>query len=106
MTTEEWEEIQRDPKAASVKTTVIHEGAWVRLQAGPCPFYRSGCTIYEIRPYNCRRFSCGRWEPDREPFMANPMVLIRGNNDLRWSYRDQQRAAQPWAKAHGWREDA
>lgn len=82
------------------------EDGFVTLLGSPaCPFYDHGCTVYDVRPYNCRRFMCFR-ERD-EPFnpvaIENAIILIR---DLRRQYDRNQRAAQPWADAHGWKDQA
>jgi Fe-S-cluster containining protein len=73
----------------------------VVLMGTPCPFYQDGCTVYDIRPYNCRRYMCGR-EGD-EPFDPAPIpakvLQIRG---LRKQYQMNQKKAQKWARQHGW----
>lgn len=76
----------------------------------PCRFLSgTTCTIYEHRPYNCRRFICLRPDPDDEPletggplgcFNASERILL--NRDARRFYAHHQRKAQRWADAHGW----
>lgn len=107
MTAPEREALLAHPGAAGISAQfdVSEHGQWVAMKAGPCPFYVASdksCRVYEARPYNCRRFQCGRWDPASEPFRLNPMPIIRSNNDLRWSYRKNQAAHQEWANAHGW----
>ena len=43
-----------------------------RLQAGPCPLLTEDrtCSVYTVRPFNCRRFVCLR-EKD-EPWVSGP----------------------------------
>lgn len=78
-----------------------HDG-FLNLVAGPCPFFDDGCAIYDNRPYNCRRFQCGRWDAKSEPWMPDPMPAIVADKKLRRSYDLNQNAAQVWAIAHGW----
>lgn len=105
MTTAEWAVLSAHPAAEgrTLITDTSREG-WVALRAQPCPFYSDagGCAVYDVRPYNCRRFQCGRWEPSRQPFAIDPMPVIRADNDLRWSYSKNQRQHAAWALAHGW----
>jgi len=83
---------------------------FVRLRARPCPLIDTDgrCTVYAVRPYNCRRFVCLR-NPD-EPWIsgANGSCV---NLDRRLAssyqavafYRTNQRVAQrEWGDAHGW----
>ncbi len=81
----------------------------MELLAKPCPLAEvdkaSGhvhCTVYDIRPYNCRRFQCGRHDPKVEPFAVNPLPLISKDRILRRSYAINQRKAQRWGREHGW----
>ena len=69
------------------------------------------CTVYAVRPYNCRRWGCFRPTTD-EPFL----VSVRPHPDTGqlmpvrlWTEKPvarqlarMQRHAQPWALAHGW----
>jgi Fe-S-cluster containining protein len=86
---------------------------FVALQAHPCPLYDAetkACTVYDIRPYNCRRFACLRPHPDREPWLSDPLsgACVNRDDRLRRSriarrlLRVIQEKAQPWARAHGW----
>lgn len=77
-----------------------HEDArFVRLQAGPCPLYQNGqCSIYESRPYQCRRFACMR-DDLSEPYDWRDRDLTR---DQRRQLVVIQRHAQRWARSHGW----
>jgi Fe-S-cluster containining protein len=86
---------------------------FVALHAHPCPLYDAetkACTVYDIRPYNCRRFACLRPHPDREPWLSDPLsgACVNRDDRLRRSriarrlLRVIQEKAQPWARAHGW----
>jgi Fe-S-cluster containining protein len=78
--------------------------------ARPCPFYEAQetggvCRIYESRPYNCRRFMCGR-DDLTAPYDAGavdgiPMRVLT-SDDLRAQYAQNQADAHGWAEAHGW----
>lgn len=81
----------------------------IAMNARPCPFLNlrtNACTVYDVRPYNCRRFQCGRWDTTKEPYTEHPLPLISRDNDLYWSYKQNQRLHQPWAREHGWPDDA
>lgn len=74
------------------------------LLGSPCPFWDGSCTVYDVRPYNCRRYMCGR--EGEEPFDPAPVpqkvLQIRG---LRRQYAMNQKKAQKWARNHGWRDE-
>lgn len=80
------------------------------LVARPCPFYEAsvGCRVYEERPFNCRRYMCGR-DDLSEPYDANTMhgipMRVLTSADLRSDYMVQQAEAHKWADAHGWGAD-
>lgn len=76
---------------------------FVRLLAGPCPLLDDTglCSVYEVRPLNCRRYMCGRqdgeaWTPDAIP------LRVLTNRDLRRQYAVNERKAQRWGRAMGW----
>ena len=92
-----------DRAARPLTWTERPEHGFVTLIAAPCPFYKNGCAIYESRPYNCRRGGCFRWFPRTEAFANDPMPRINADRDLKRSYAQQQRKAQRWAVAHGWK---
>jgi Fe-S-cluster containining protein len=79
---------------------------FLSMQAGPCPFLEGNdCTVYAVRPLNCRRFMCGRDSKD-EPFPveAVPMKVL-ASRDLRRQYAlNQRRAMARWGHSHGWQE--
>jgi Fe-S-cluster containining protein len=107
MTPQELSVLTSLPMAASVQlqTETSADGRFVTMQAKPCPFYdaiRRSCAVYEHRPYNCRRFQCGRWDTRTQPYQNDPMPAIKADNDLRWSYGRNQQQHSAWALAHGW----
>ena len=112
MRTEEWRELaDRVPQRAVTLDRSREAKGWIALKAAPCPFYDYGeraCTVYDVRPYNCRRFMCGRWDVTKEPFIDSRTAMltkIAADNDLRWSFRRMMTAAIAWAVAHGWTAD-
>ena len=105
MTDAEWANLAPHAERLALTVDVASRDGWTLLAAHPCPFYdtaQKACAVYEDRPYNCRRFQCGRWNVQAEPFTMRPLALIKSDNDLRWSYDANQREHQPWALAHGW----
>ncbi len=107
MTTAEWDVLKDRPSVRPVVAdTSRADTGWIALKAAPCPYFDTAakeCTVYESRPFNCRRFQCGRWDVTTQPFTISPMAIIRADNDLRWSYDRNQRAHTEWALAHGWK---
>lgn len=78
------------------------------LSAKPCPFVtpENRCNVYDIRPYNCRRFGCMRPDVKTEPFAASTLTkrLIESSS-ARSQYQVMQAEAQEWAVAHGWKDE-
>lgn len=80
---------------------------FVRLQAAPCPLLVEGqCSVYDARPFNCRRFICGRvgdepWESANDVCL-NLTDRLAQSLDFQEFYRSNQKRAQVWARAHGW----
>jgi len=89
-----------------VKTT----GTFISLQAAPCPLLDGNrCTVYEVRPYNCRRWGCLRpnldeqFEPDHGEFgCANVRDRVTQDRKARRFMARLQSKAQRWALNHGW----
>jgi Fe-S-cluster containining protein len=97
MTLAERDEVERAVPSGVVLSFLPHaDPRFVRLSAKPCPLYADGCTVYAVRPYNCRRFACLREDYTR-PYDEGPQTR---------SDRRQliviQRHAQRWARSHGW----
>lgn len=101
-------EIERAAPSGVALTFLPHEDArFVRLQAGPCPLYDgSGCSVYAVRPFNCRRYACGRDDVTTEPFVegAIPVRFFRDRPFRRQLQTIQTRAYRKWAVSHGWEE--
>lgn len=104
------------PKALLFNTSEASKG-WLRLQAeGACPLLerdaagKASCSAWKARPYQCRRFVCGRPDPTTEPYeLGGPMGCknlsdrIKQSLDFAEFYRANQRRAQrAWAESHGW----
>lgn len=81
----------------------VADARFVRLQAGPCPLYRDGgCSVYAVRPFNCRRFACGRADVSAEPFTDGVPARFFSDRAFRRQAVLIQRKASSWARAHGW----
>ena len=98
------------PRRYAGFVTPTRDPRFMVMATGPCSFlwYRNGaaqCRAYAVRPYNCRRYMCGR-PPGLHPWDDAPVpARVLGDRGLRRAYDRQQREAQPWALAHGWREE-
>lgn len=76
---------------------------WV-LMAQPCAFLTVGntCSVYEARPFNCRRYACYRPDPAAEPWSEACLHERLSDRMVRRDYARKQRRAQVWASQHGW----
>lgn len=107
-------------KAAIIAATtrrlvwMVKDG-WAALQAAPCPLLDRDadglavCSVYDVRPLNCRRFACGRVSPETEAYEtdANGACLnmterLAYSKPFRSWAKRLQRQAQVWADTHGW----
>lgn len=93
---------------------------FVYLRGKPCPLLGRDeqglavCTVWVLRPYNCRRFGCFRPDPATEPYEAENLDLERlrlgcanlsdrlKDRRVRRAYAKMQRKAAKWAVRHGW----
>ena len=82
---------------------------FVQLQAKPCPLLGAdgGCTIYSIRPFNCRRFMCLRvgdeeWQTNPDGSCHNFTARLAQSRAARRFYELMQRKTSRWALKHGW----
>lgn len=87
------------------------DATMLAMKAGPCPLYVfHTCLVYENRPYNCRRFLCMRPDVKAEPLEGdgwkNHDDRVRTNRHMRRMAIRNQKDAQKWADAHGWKKDA
>jgi hypothetical protein len=59
--------------ATPILWSPLDDSRFVAMQgAGTCPLLttqdgQASCSVYEVRPYNCRRFGCFRPDPATEP---------------------------------------
>lgn len=94
---------------------ITQADGFVFLRARPCPYFRRDakqkglCTVYAVRPYNCRRFMCARvpgeaWQENEHGACLNLEDRLNQSRPFRRFYAVVQRRAQTWARAHGWRE--
>ena len=78
---------------------------FIEMQAGPCPFLGGDdrCTVYAVRPMNCRRYMCGR-DSREEPVDLSPIPLrVLQNPALKKQYRiNQQNHMRRYGHHHGW----
>lgn len=84
-----------------------------------CPFLsrevdgKATCTIYDSRPYNCRRFQCLRPDPSTEAFELGGPLGCKNLSDrlddslhaLKFFESNQRRALREWGTSHGWEKD-
>ncbi len=105
MTTREGALLMATAPTVPVAFRKMQDG-FVALKAQPCPFYADHrCTVYEVRPYNCRRFGCMRPDVHAEPFDVEGSNLRDRVQTSRVAWRlakKMQRQAQPWARKMGW----
>ncbi len=70
-----------------------------------CPFLgENSCSIYDIRPCQCRMFHCGRAKKE-DPFLSTlnqiGELMDIDPNYAYWKKRMEDAAAS-WGNAHGW----
>src|SRR5689334_8410128 len=101
MTHAERAEIERAAASSVVLSWREHEdGRFVRLMAHPCPLYLGEtCAVYDVRPFNCRRFACQRADYTTQRYDQGPQT----RQDKR-QLIVIQRHAQKWGRSHGWSE--
>ncbi len=106
MTVSEKAELLAHP-AAQGRTLVWDmnpNGQWAALKAGPCPFLdgQSSCSVYAVRPTNCRRFGCFRASV-AEPFLdKNGGALFDVSRAVRRGVHRLVVQSRRWAESHGW----
>lgn len=78
---------------------------FIDLVAGPCPYLAGDrCSVYDVRPYNCRRWMCGRSPGEALTDLAAVPLKVLTDPDLKAQYARNQADHQGWARAHGWAE--
>lgn len=85
------------------------------MELHPCPFLSDQglCLVHEIRPYNCRRFMCGRVDVARESYEIDQFgsclnLADRMETSQRFAhfYNTAERKHQKdWAVKMGWKRD-
>lgn len=100
-----------DEKRASLVWRPYTDNVRVTLQGPPCPLLDDNrCSVYAVRPYQCRRWGCFRPDPKAEPLIADHGFLGAKNTRERYEQsrtvrRELQlmeRKAQRWGLKHGW----
>ena len=85
----------------------------VAMLGAPCPMLKDNlCSVYPVRPYNCRRFGCYRPDVTKEPFEKGTVEQLGcvnladrlGDRRVRRDYALNQRKAMRWARKMGWSE--
>ncbi len=109
MTHQEWALLATVRPGVSVRPHDDDPGRFVVLDGTPCPFLGADnlCTVYDVRPTNCRRFMCQR--APGEPFLSggplgclNLSIRVVKSRKVRRAYEQNQRKAHKWAVQHGW----
>lgn len=102
MTHQERSEIERRVPSTVVLSWRPHEESrFVRLTAKPCPLLDGNqCSVYDVRPFNCRRYGCLRKDVTTEAWVEGPPVPQ--TRDDRRTLVVLQRHGQRWARSHGW----
>lgn len=110
MTTAEAEELTR-ASDRPMTFAVLSEAGKVALRPVPgtdtCPLLGDdgGCTVYAVRPFNCRRWGCFR------PTLSEPFAMAvtpegrprrEAEKPVARQLARMQHHALPWALAHGW----
>lgn len=112
LTVTELAEMRRIVPSITPDVSVAQTPGFLILKGRPCPYLardhrqRWTCRVHGVRPYNCRRYMCGRMDIRVEPFDDRPIPLpILSNRHLRRQYERNQRHAQRWALSHGWQPE-
>ena len=100
--------IRARPDAREMAWTPLGNNMF-ELKAHPCPLLGADglCTVYDVRPYNCRRFMCLRgpgesWITGMHGQCVNLEKRLKYSNHALAFYLTNQQAAMPWADRHGW----
>lgn len=99
-------EIERAaPSGVALSFRPHADARFVRLVAGPCPLYNgSGCSVYAVRPMNCRRYGCFRDDLTEPAELVPVPVKALATRENRRRFLMMERKAQKWGRAHGWSE--
>lgn len=108
MTHAERYEIERVAPHNAVLSWHPHDDSrFVRLRAKPCPLLVGHtCSVYAVRPYNCRRWGCFRDDYSQPPeLVAIPAKALETRSNRRQLVM-MQRKGQKWARKHGWVDES
>lgn len=118
MTSEERVEIETfigPERATTLFWSPAERTPFVRLRAHPCPLLGTDnrCSVYKVRPYNCRRWGCFRADVKKEALevdhsflgCANARDRFYQDRGVRRQMHHMQREAQRWARKHGWKDN-
>ncbi len=116
MTKQEWAGIQARRPDAPLPTP--HKDARFVEYVGTCPLLteKKQCSVYDVRPMNCRRFGCFRPNVNVEPLTydrggvgvlscVNARVRFYENKEVRKQALRMEKKAQKWGSKHGWTFD-
>jgi len=101
------EEIRLIEEATGIKLQYekIRENRF-KLLGETCPFLddNNQCTIYEIRPCQCRLFHCGRLSPTDKKLdsIGEIRSLILANPEYREFKERMDAEGVAWGNHHGW----
>jgi Fe-S-cluster containining protein len=96
-----------------LKGTLLNNG--MILWPKPCPALKTtengtSCLVYDIRPYPCRQFLCGKqYKDDPRPFKSDYQYnmeyfskLIEENPEFAKVKEELENEAAEWGNKHGW----
>jgi Fe-S-cluster containining protein len=75
------------------------------LLVGSCPFLKNNhCSIYKIRPCQCRIYHCGRLKPTdkRLESLTEVRELMAKNPEYAKARRIMEDEGVEWGNRHGW----
>ena len=106
--------VPREQQAALIWKPYKTPG-FVTLQGPPCPLLNAdnSCSVYPMRPYQCRRWGCFRPDPKTEPLEVdfgflgakNTRERYEQSRGVRKQMKAMQTKGQKWARSHGWTGD-
>lgn len=110
----ERQEIERAVSASTAAVLAWHPHADPRfirlLTPGGCPLLaRDGaqtrCTVYAVRPTNCRTHGCFRMDVTTEPVPrteADRLINVMRSRDYQRQAIQMERKGQRWGATRGW----
>ena len=94
-------------KQTDVKLRVeeVRKNRFLVKHNGPCPFLKNNqCSIYPIRPCQCRLYHCGRLKPTdrRLEGIVDIRFLMLQNPEYKRFKEAMDKEAVDWGNRHGW----